>query len=198
MRLLILVRHGETRKNLLSNLHSSDDPESLNKTGIDQIEKTALVLKEYLPFNLYSSIKRRAVESAKIISEINNVPVNFIEGMEERNWGVYSGKPWDDVSKILDPLSLEERFNFVPKNGESWKAFEIRLIKALKRVLTTQDKNIVIVTHGGSIRALLPFLLNTSKDESFKFDPANASLTIFEIKKHQFRKIVIADTSHLE
>jgi broad specificity phosphatase PhoE len=40
---------------------------------------------------------------------------------------------------------------------------------------------LVIITHGGVIRALMPYLLGVPKEESFKYDPPNASITIFEI-----------------
>jgi broad specificity phosphatase PhoE len=197
MRQLIFVRHGETRKNLSKFLHGSNDPESLNDTGRVQMAKTAIRLKEYLPFKLYSSVKRRAVESAKIISDKLGTSINFIEGMEERNWGIYSGKPWEEVKKVLDPMSLDERYDFIPTNGESWRQFEARLIYALNIVISAGNENIVIITHGGSIRALIPYLLDVPKDESFKYDPDNASLTVFEITKNGFRLLVVDDTVHL-
>ncbi len=38
---LILIRHGQTNKNISNMLHSSDDQESLNKVGVKQITLTA-------------------------------------------------------------------------------------------------------------------------------------------------------------
>ena len=55
-----------------------------------------------------------------------------------------------------------------------------------------------MVTHGGAIRALLPFLLDVPKEESFKYDPENASITIFDYSDNNFTKVMINDASHLK
>lgn len=177
---LILIRHGETDKNVNNSLHATNDSESLNNNGIEQIRLTANKLISLSPSKIYSSKERRAIESANILSESLNVPFELINGMEERNWGIFTGKPWDEVKKILDPMTLDERYNYVPPNGESWKTFETRLISAIKKIVDTNSKQtIVVVTHGGAIRALIPYLLNIPREESFKYNPDNASIFLF-------------------
>ena len=95
-------------------------------------------------------------------------------------------------------MTLDERYNYVPQGGESWKTFETRLIDAIKRISKKhENNNIIIVTHGGAIRALMPFLLGVSSEESFKYDPDNASLTIFNFSEGNFIKEIINDTTHL-
>lgn len=196
---LILVRHGETNKNIGNSLHGPQDSESLNTKGISQILATAKRLSTFLPDKMYSSKEKRALESSKIISEKLKIHFEEINDLQERNWGIFTGKPWDEVSKVLNPMSLEERYNYVPENGESWKTFETRLIKAISTITNTNsDKTIVVVTHGGAIRALMPFLLGVPKEESFKYDPSNASLTVFDFDGDKFTKVVTDDTSHLK
>jgi broad specificity phosphatase PhoE len=196
---IIFIRHGETAKNPSKLLHASNDPESLNDKGVEQIKKTASKLKELAPFKIISSKERRAIESGKIIAQALNVPLEEVEGMQERNWGIFTGKPWGEVKKVLDKMSLEERYKYSPPNGESWEIFETRLINSLKQILeNNSDKTLVIVTHGGAIRALMPFLLNVSREESFKYDPDNASLSIFDYDGESFHLIAVNDTSHLQ
>ena len=132
---LILVRHGETDKNINDSLHASNDPETLNDTGIKQINITADKLSNYSPSKIYSSKERRARESAKIIADTLKIPVEKIDGMQERNWGVFTGKPWGEVKKVLGPMTLDERYNYVPQDGESWKIFETRLTDAINKIL---------------------------------------------------------------
>ena len=195
---LILIRHGETDKNVGNSLHTVNDSESLNKNGRGQIIKTAQRLKDFTPDKIYSSKEKRAVESAEIISKELRLQVETINGMEERNWGIFTGKPWEEVKKVLDPMSLKQRYEYLPPNGESWKTFENRLINAIDKIIKEhKNSTITVVTHGGAIRALMPFLLNTPKEESFKYDPGNASLTIFEFNDQGFQKVSINDTSHL-
>jgi len=195
---LILVRHGETNKNVKNNLHTFDDSESINKTGIKQIKATADRLSSFLPSLVFSSKEKRALESAKIISDTLNIPVEEIAGMQERNWGIFTGKSWKEVEKVLGSMTLEERYNYLPQGGESWKIFETRLVNVIKKITKNhKDDTIVIVTHGGAIRALMPFLLGVQKEESFKYDFDNASLTIFNFNEGTFIKEMINDITHL-
>lgn len=187
---LILIRHGETAKNVESKLHDYDDPEVLNDNGRKQIKKAANRLKEFSPVIIYSSKEERAVQSAEILAKELDISSESVEGMQERNWGIFSGKPWLEVQAVLDPMTLDERYNYVPPQGESWKQFEERLINAVEQVLKgNKDESIIMVTHGGAIRALMPHLLNVPKEESFKYDPANASITVFEYDGNIFSKI---------
>lgn len=195
---LILIRHGETETNVKGKLHKDKDNQTLNKTGFVQIQKTAKELFKHKPIAIYSSKEIRAIESAGIISEVCKVPHREVTGLQERNWGDFSGKPWSEIAKVLDKMKLQERYTYVPPNGESWKSFITRLKKAIKKLVVKNNrKTIIVVTHGGAIRALLPFLLDIPKEESFKYDPTNASITIFEYQGDRFSKIVVDDSSHL-
>ena len=196
---LILIRHGETETNIRGELHSDKDIKTLTKTGIAQVEKTAKKLQEHNPFVIYSSNEKRAVESAEIIAKACKLPLQQIDGLQERNWGEFSGKTWPEVAKVLDKMSLEERYNYVPPKGESWKTFYERIKNAIDTVIQKNEgETIVIVTHGGAIRIIMPYLLDRPKEESFKHDPANASITIFEHIDGEFKRILADDTSHLK
>jgi broad specificity phosphatase PhoE len=199
MRKLILVRHGETEINVEGKLHRYKDVEKLNTNGKRQIIALAKRLKKMkLQLKcIYVSKEVRAIESAKIISEEFGLMVREINGLHERNWGKYSGMKWEEIKKVLDPMTLEERYNFVPPDGESWKNFELRLIESVQGVLENNNEDILIVTHGGAIRALMPYLLNVPRDESFKYDPQNASITMFGVLGKKFKKILVDNTSHL-
>lgn len=195
---LILIRHGETSKNVEGKLHRDKDEEELNEKGKSQMKITSLALKQYCPSIIYASREKRAQESAKIIAETLNLSVKTIDGLQERNWGDLSGKSWSEIRVILDPMTLDERYNYVPPNGESWKEFEIRLKNAINQVLShNEGKNIVIVSHGGSIGALMPYLLGAPREESFKYDPASASITVFNYDGSVFIQEKVDDTSHL-
>ncbi len=195
---LILIRHGETQKNVSGEMHQSDDSEILNEKGKIQMKATALTLKKFNPVIVYSSTEKRAQESAQILSQELGLTFETVIGMQERNWGDLAGKTWPEIKAVLDPMTLEERYNYVPPNGESWREFEARVIKSIKTVFEeNENKEVAIVSHGGAIRVLMPYLLNLPKEESFKYDPANASITVFDYRENKFVKRLINDTSHL-
>lgn len=96
-------------------------------------------------------------------------------------------------------MTFNERYTYKPPEGESWKTCERRLISAFnKSIQEGNHRNIVILTHGGTIRILMPYLLGVSKEESFKYDPSNASITEFEFNGKSFTPIRINDSSHLK
>jgi broad specificity phosphatase PhoE len=196
---LILVRHGQTEKNIAGQLHHVDDREELNEVGIEQMLKTASKLKVLGPARVYASKGHRAVQSGELIAKELGVALEAIDGMQERNWGDFSDKTWNEVQKMLETMSLDERYTFTPPHGESWEQFEKRLVAAIGTLLEkNQDGPVVVITHGGAIRALMPYLLGAPKEESFKYSPDNASITIFSWESGAFRQICVNDTSHLK
>ena len=197
---IIIIRHGQTNKNIDKKLHDYGDIEQLNDVGKKQMSATAKYLKDNFKIDrVYHSSEIRAKESAEIIANTCGCESVETEGLQERNWGIYTGTPWPQVKEILDELTLDERYKFLPENGESWKMMEKRLINALNQILEQNDeKTVVLVTHGGTIRALIPYLLKCPLDESFKYDIYNASITIFDYDNGNFKAVMINDTSHLD
>ena len=190
MERIILVRHGQTNKNLEGKLHALGDEESLNDIGIEQMKNTAEKLKSFSPDKIYSSQEVRAKGSAEIIAKEIGIGVEIIDGIQERNWGDFSGRKWEEVQKILEPMALEERYLYLPPNGESWKDFEARLIQTINNLLAkNKGKTIVIISHMGGIRALMPYLLGVSREESFKYNMDNASITIFDHENGKFTRM---------
>jgi len=170
----------------------------MTKEGIEQMKITGKKLKNLGIRKLYASSEYRALQSAKLIGKACGLEAITLVGMEERNWGIYAEKPWPEVKAVLDTLSVEERYNYIPPKGESWKVFENRLIHAINRVVQeNKDSIICIVTHGGSIRALFPYLLGIPKEESFKYDPKNASISIFDFENNEIKMVCMDDISHL-
>ena len=195
---IILVRHGETSKNVAGKIHSIVDDEQLNKNGIRQIEKASEALKDFPPDIIFHSNELRAQQSAEIIANSFDIEPRSIKGLQERNWGIYSGKPWAEVQQVLEGMSLEERYLYIPSKGESWKEVERRLIRAIEKILKTYvNKRIVVVSHGGSIRVLMPYFFDVSKEESFKYDPPNASISIFRYESGKFDVVQVCNTNHL-
>lgn len=195
---LILIRHGETHKNAAKILHEAKDDAPLNEVGKSQAETAAKTLVRMGIDCLYSSSEIRAKETAQIIGKYCHRPVVETDDFRERGWGIFAGKSWDEVNSVLSKLSIEERYRYKPLRGESWQEVEARLIGSVKRILEeNKGKKIVVVTHGGTIRTLMPYLLDVPREESFKYDPKLLSFTIFDFDGQRFNKVVIDEVVHL-
>ncbi|TSC88367.1 MAG: alpha-ribazole phosphatase [Microgenomates group bacterium Gr01-1014_16] len=194
---LIFIRHGETNKNIGNITHYTGDPTQLNDIGIDQIKITAKYLAKFNPKSVYSSPEKRTIQSAGTIAQAFKIKLDLLDEFKERNWGDWEGKPWEEIKKILDPMTLKERFTFIPPGGESWEQMENRIQSGLQSIINN-NKDSVIVTHAGTLRGLMPILKNEPREYSFKYDFKNASITIFEYQNGKFISITENSTAHLD
>ena len=195
---IIFLRHGKTNVNVEGKTHVTGDTSELTDDGISQISKAVSVLKKNNVKRIYCSPEKRALQSAELASQKLNVSLEILDSLRERNWGDWEGKPWNEIKEVLDKFDLEERYNFIPPNGESWKQMESRLNEALTKITNGEENCVCVVTHMGSLRGLIPILKNQQKEVSLKYDFENGSITIFDFENNKFNEVVVNDTSHLQ
>jgi broad specificity phosphatase PhoE len=118
--------------------------------------------------------------------------------LAERNWGEWEGKAWPEIEEVLKPMTIEERYTFVPPMGESWQQMESRLKGAIDNVMKSGYETVAVITHEGALRGIIPLMLNSSKESSFKYHFDNASITSFEYKDDNFKELIMNDISHLD
>jgi len=150
---ICIIRHGETDWNIAGKLQGREDI-PLNETGAAQARDCASALAgaNGTWAAVYTSPLSRAVRTAEIIAAALNVPVIADEALTERDFGKSSG------------LTYDKRNWLFPDGGdgsEDMSALRERMYNAVK---TIADKhypdNVIIVSHGGSINALLAELSN--------------------------------------
>jgi len=150
---ICLVRHGETDWNRAGRLQGREDI-PLNHTGLRQAEAAACYLAKEPWAAMIASPLLRAKQTAQIIADaLGSGAVTTNVRFIERDYGKASG------------LIEEQRARRFP-NGryegmEPWDALYKRVWDGL-RLVTEQyrDQNVIIVSHGGVINALLAALSN--------------------------------------
>jgi uncharacterized phosphatase len=150
MTTILLVRHGETDWNAERRVQGhSDTP--LNETGRAQAAALADALGAKEIDAVYSSDLLRAYETAWVVAERRGLEVTAIRDLRERNFGTWEG------------LTDEEIFDRFPQARHgSWGDAETkdemadRALDALERIaLAHPGGHVLVVTHGGPVRALL-------------------------------------------
>ncbi|MBD0270134.1 MAG: histidine phosphatase family protein [Cyanobacteria bacterium Co-bin8] len=194
---LILIRHGQTAVNVEGRVHGQGDRAGLDEVGRWQVQRLAQRCQQYGVQSLLSSPELRAMETAGAIAEELGLPLEVIEGIQERNWGDWAEEPWSAIKARLDLMSLEERFTFVPPGGESWQQMEQRLLLWCQRWQQISHTT-AVVGHGGVLRALIPLLLQEPRESSLRYDLANASVSVFEVKSERFEVVELNEIGHLE
>jgi broad specificity phosphatase PhoE len=146
MTTLLLARHGETDWNREGRWQGWADP-PLNDTGRAQARELGEQLRS-TPFDaVYSSDLARAHETAEIVAAPHGLPVVADPGLREIDVGSWSG---------LTRAELEQRFPDGERpDGETRDQHSARVHAAVERIARANlGCRILIVTHGGTIRAL--------------------------------------------
>jgi broad specificity phosphatase PhoE len=164
---LILVRHGETDWNRDSRYQGHADP-PLNEAGREQARDLANRLEPLELDAIYTSDLRRAAETAEIIRAGRDLPLIADAGLREIDVGSWSG---------LTRAEIELRFpGETTHDGESRDAFRARVVGTVTAIAARHDgARILIVSHGGSLRALLSHAL---RDDSV---PPVENCAIYEL-----------------
>ncbi|WP_294188676.1 alpha-ribazole phosphatase [uncultured Clostridium sp.] len=177
---IFLVRHGETDWNLKGKIQGNTDIE-LNKTGIKQAYELSnkMLEKNYKFSKIYSSPQKRALQTAKILSENTNIECIVVDKLKEMNLGKWEGLAWSEVRENY-PLEYKEwfvkrRYTKTP-NGESYEEMLERVLDSLYKIIDDNSDNIVIVTHSTVIMSLQCYITNTDFDKMTKFRTDNASI----------------------
>lgn len=156
---LVLVRHGETVWNQENRWQGQADV-PLSETGRAQARRLAQRLRaEGRPVRaIYASDLSRAFHTAEILGEVLGVPPLPDAGWREMNIGVWSGLTTAEV--IARHAAEWERLRAgedLPRGGgETFAQFQGRILQSVARIKEIYaGEQVVIVTHGGAVRAFL-------------------------------------------
>ena len=162
---LILLRHGQSTWNF-ENKFTGEVDVDLTTLGKQEAMFAGVLLENYIIDMAFTSVLKRAVHTlAIILNELGiNIPVKRSAALNERNYGDLQGLDKAETAKKYgeDKVLLWRRsYDTAPPNGESLKDTYNRVIPYYKKEIEPQlkaDKNILIVAHGNSLRALMMYL----------------------------------------
>jgi probable phosphoglycerate mutase len=151
---IYITRHGQDKDNFIGILNGHRD-QPLTDKGREQAREVGNKIKELkIIFDaIYTSPLKRTLETARIVSEINNAPLPQKEDLLiERNLGTMTGKKIADIESLCSPdiIKTETITYFLhPEKGESFPDVMQRtriLLNAIQKKHTSG--NILLVCHG--------------------------------------------------
>ena len=155
-----MIRHGETDWNIKGLAQDCKYDIPLNENGIEQARCSAKAFKDKNISKIYTSPMLRTKKTSEIIKQELDVPVLYSPLLVETNYGVLHGQNMEEVVKsgkyqyIFDRADAGDNDVCFPE-GESRNVVTNRFLKFLQSVeITENDKNILIVSHGGTIRTI--------------------------------------------
>lgn len=168
MTTLILVRHGETDWNRDGRWQGHADA-PLNNRGREQARTLTDELGGEDVAAVYSSDLSRARETAEIVAAPLGRPVTVDVRLREVDVGGWSGLTTAEIQARF-PDEVARWRNGDPRHtfdgGESYAAMGDRVVAALEEIAARHpDDQVLVVLHGGPIRALLAHAAGISYEE---------------------------------
>lgn len=167
---LAIVRHGQSQYNLENRFTGFADVDLTHQGR----EEAAMCGRKLIGMHFdacFTSVLKRAIESLDIILETINqkqLPIYKDAALNERNYGDLQGLNKAETAEKYgaDKVALWRRsFDIPPPGGESLKQTQERVLPyyyAHIEPLLQQGKNVLVVAHGNSLRALMMHLENLS------------------------------------
>ena len=173
---IMMVRHGETQWNADRRSQGWMDP-PLNENGMRQAELAGEHIRAHFEFErvISSDLTRCTMTADRLGLDYSTEPM-----LREINTGAFAGLLIDDIEKRFpDVVDYWERDIGRAPDGESWLDLAARAgsFVAESGILEI-DGDVCLVSHGGTIRALLSVFLGLNIGSVRNFAQNNTGITI--------------------
>jgi len=165
---LVLVRHGESEWNRLNRFTGWKDVD-LSEEGVAEAHRAGAMLKAegHQLGSAFTSTLKRAHHTLDIILEElgeGKFPTVKAAALNERDYGDLVGISKDEARQRwgAEQVHLWQRsYDIAPPGGESLKDTAARVIPFFEKWIVPElnkGKNVLVVAHGNSLRALVKYL----------------------------------------
>ena len=109
--------------------------------------------------------------------------IQLDERLKELHFGDWEMSPWDTIPRDVFDIWANDYANLAPPNGETFSQLHARSKSFVEDVSShSLGKDILVVTHGGFIRALIAEVLQMPLKRLFRITIDHASVTQLEFK----------------
>lgn len=189
MAYLILVRHGESEWNAKGIWTGLTDI-GLSEKGREEAQLVAKALKAIKIDIAYTSVLKRSTQTLDEIIRILPSPIPRTiqnKALNERDYGEFTGKnKWEIKKKYGEGKfnKIRRGWNYPIKDGETLKDVYNRVVPYYQSDILPklqEGKNVLIVAHGNSLRALVKYLENISDKAVENLEIATGEIYVYKI-----------------
>ncbi len=198
-----LIRHGESLWNGERRIQGNQDP-PLSPRGLRQTDRLIARLKAQGPGRaaaIYTSPLRRAAETAERLAAALGLPLVREPDLREMSLGKWEGLTVPEIQAAFPggyEQWLEDPAASPAPGGEALPDFARRVVRALMRMQETQpETDLILVTHGGVVKALLCHVLGLDVRYLFRIKQDNTAVNKIQIEGRDRRILLVNDTCHL-
>jgi probable phosphoglycerate mutase len=198
---VVLVRHAEPRAHLDGVVAGPNGCTGLTDTGRSQALAVADRLSVLSPDAVFTSVLRRAIETAALASSDHwPAPIKDCD-LCEVHVGQADGERLDSV---LERYGYPTHDTPLSPGGESLREFGVRVARTMDRLIDEhRGQTIIVFTHGGFISAACYWFLRIPwlSGQPFVFAPEYTSITEFvhdDRRQQPWTLVRYNDRAHLE
>lgn len=185
---IYFLRHGQTEENIKGTYYGSLDV-GLGEKGIEEAKEASSILKNIAFDRVYTSGLKRTIETADIVIGQGTYEIIKDSRINEKSFGIFEGKTYEEIGDLY-PKELEKWTNnwkyYCPEGGESYEMFYKRVKSFMDEIKETSLENILVITHGGVIRAVYCYILEENLDFYWRFASKNGDLTLIKYEDKYF------------
>lgn len=179
-----IIRHGEPEGGVRYR-GSLDDP--LSVTGWQQLHRVVEQMQQdgIGWEHIVSSPMQRCHAFAEQLSQSLALPLQIEQNLRELSFGDLEGltpqQAWQQHSELLTRMWQAPEIHTAP-NGEPFQAFRDRVLDSVQQLIHQHPgKNLLIIAHGGVIRAMLNGLFQIPAQTTFRMEIPFAAATRFSV-----------------
>ena len=187
---LVIIRHHESEWNKLGKWTGVVEVH-LSPLGFEKSKEMGELIKDFHFDYIFDSTQIRSQETlAEILSvRISNkkIPIEHAKELNERDYGDYTGKNKWEIEKDLgheEFIKIRRSWDYPIPNGESLKMVYERAVPFfIDKVLPLlrESKNVLIVAHGNSLRAIMKYIENISNENISNIEIPFGEILIYDL-----------------
>ena len=197
---IFIARHGETVWNREGRIQGHTDV-ALSEKGVEQATSLAHRLKGVRFDAAYASDLSRAFETASVILQDREVPLFPSPRLREYHKGAFEGLTDGELRNRFPgeyPSYIAKDLDYAPEGGESTREVSVRMSGVIAEIKEKHlNHTVLVVGHGGSLRAAMMALLGMPLDANWRFVFGNCTLSIVDTYHDNAVLRLFNDGSHL-
>ena len=204
--LLLLVRHTESEWNVLGKWTGRTDVHLTDK-GRKEAAALGDVIRDITIHHAYTSEQIRTIETLTHMLERagkDTTPYEHSAHPNERDYGDYTGlNKWDVLEQLGEDVftKIRRSWNHPIPNGETLEKVYERAVPFYKEYILPRllrGENILIISHGNTLRSLIKYLEDISNEDIANVEMAFGQILLYRVKpdgRHHSKEVRQIETT---
>jgi len=201
---LYLVRHAATDNNRADppRLQGRRTDPALSSEGRQQARQTAHFLAGCRVGAVYSSPLLRARQTAEVIAEPHDLPVQVVDDLIEVDVGQWEGRAWDEIERT-NPEAYRAFMTDAAVNpylgGENLGTVYARIVPAFERLMAANVGRVIVASaHNVVNRAYLAPLLSLPLSRYRSVPQDNCGVNLLRYRDGRVKVVTVNAVFHLD